>query len=173
MLAPDEAMSPEDRAEGAELEPADEQFRIIGADAVEAAGVGSPMRNTSHADLQARANLQLQTGECRIDVARPGGGAKPLHAWSARTAQQVWTLVRTVGCLAFGEGLLAKQVVAIVQDARGPCMQRRRCRWALTAIQPPAGDTKISQLLMRAPPPRPRFRAREVDQSLALFIDHR
>src|SRR3982751_6898544 len=78
VLAPDPAMGAEERAEGAELEPAGVELRRQSG-REETADVGAPVGHAGHRRVQAQRHLRLEGGEGRVDVSRPGGGAVALH----------------------------------------------------------------------------------------------
>ena len=68
-----------------------------------------------------------------------------LHAGTAGTAKQERPAVGAVGLLALGEGRLAQQIEAVVQDRVGAGVQRRGGERALTPIEPPSVDVRGQQ----------------------------
>src|SRR5262249_10970205 len=147
VVAPNETVAAEHRAERGELEPAGEQLAVA-RHLIEAAGVGPPMRHARHAKIETDADLRLERGECRVDVAGPRHGAEALHARPAGPAQQIGPALWTIRRLALGKRLLAHQVVAIVRERRGAARKIGSVGRSFAAVEPPTLDVEIDQMAM-------------------------
>ena len=170
VLAPHPAVRAEDRAKGAELEPARVELAGGRHGVKEPAHVSAPVRHPGHAGVEPQGDLGFQRPEVVVDVTGPGRRAEALHAGGARAAEQEHPLLRTVSRLAGGERLVAEAIVDVVEEAAVAGAQGRRRGRALAAVQPPARHAEPDQLAMRRPPPGADRWVGEVEVALALAI---
>src|SRR6516162_6855088 len=95
MQMPVAAVRPEQRTEGAELKPADEQFTGEFRCRDESADVEPPIGNSRETTVDAARHVVLQPFPPILHVTRPQESGIARHAGGAVAAQRVWSLVRS------------------------------------------------------------------------------
>src|SRR5262249_17384614 len=152
--------------------PADEKLTLIRRHRIEPAGVGAPMRDSRHGQVQSDANLRRHRFERRVDITGPRNRSEPRHAGAAGSTKQKRPPVGPVARLALGEGLLPPEIVTVMHERSVAAGKRGARRRAFASIEPPAGNTQIAETPMRVPPPGTNIRPGEIDEPLTLTVDH-
>ena len=170
VLPPDPAVRAEDRAEGAQLEPARVELARLRHRMEEAADVRAPVRNPGQTGVEPQRDLGLEGREVVVDVARPARRPVALHSRRAGPAEQEHPLVGAIGRLALRERLMAVAIVNVVEERPVARLKLRRRRRPLPAVEPPPGDPEPPQVLVRSPPPATHGRIGEVEVALAFAV---
>src|SRR5215471_21869208 len=98
---PSAAMAAKERAEGAELKPAQVKLRCEFLCGDETADVCPPVRDAGQRGIDGDGNVDLESVPRGVDIARPEERGVALHASVAVTVERIRALVGTVELWAF------------------------------------------------------------------------
>jgi len=147
-------VQPEDRAEHAELEPADDQLAergVVDIAVLEPPDVRRPPRDAGQADVQASGNLPAQVLEGRVDVTGPDQGTVALAA-RPRGPAQADNLVLAFRPHAVVEALGVQHRVEVADLGPGAevvaeVLRLLRPELRLAGVEPPGPDAVLEVVL--------------------------